>query len=93
MTSPDRKEVSGDPVVEALKAMQKAFTQLLPGIGNIACKDYANINEAPILAARAIAIAEKQAKVIDYCRRIAQDGHEPYLAAELAALDALLGRG
>jgi hypothetical protein len=47
-------------LLDALIAMQKAFDQLLPGIGKIACQDYANINEAPIFAARAIAKAKGQ---------------------------------
>jgi hypothetical protein len=51
-----------DECIAALKAMQKAFNQLLPGIGNIACQDYKNINEAPILAARAIAMLTERAK-------------------------------
>lgn len=60
-TKANAKLISAAPdLLEALKAMQKAFNQLLPGIGNIACQDYANINEAPILAARAISKATGQ---------------------------------
>lgn len=39
---------------EALKEMVKAYNQLLPGISKIAVQDYANINEAPILAKQAL---------------------------------------
>lgn len=39
---------------EALKEMVKAYNQLLPGIAKIAVQDYANINEAPILAQQAL---------------------------------------
>lgn len=47
-----------EELLTALEAMQKAFAQVLPGIGYIACQDYAIVNEAPILAARAIAKAK-----------------------------------
>ena len=45
-------------LLEACTELFKAFEQLLPGIGKIVCRDYANINEAPILARAAIAKAE-----------------------------------
>jgi hypothetical protein len=45
-------------MLAALKAMQKAFQQVIPGIAHIACQDYAIVNDAPILATKAIAKAE-----------------------------------
>ena len=46
-------------MLAALKAMQKAYEQLIPNLAHGTCQDYAIVNEAPILAARAIAKAEK----------------------------------
>ena len=37
-------------IVQVVKALLKAYNQLLPGIGMMACQDYANINDAPIKA-------------------------------------------
>ena len=42
-------------LVNALKGMLKAYEQLMPGLAHIAVQDYANINEAPIMARKAIA--------------------------------------
>lgn len=48
---------SSREMAEALKAMLKAYEQLMPGLKNIAVQDYANLNEAPILARAALAKA------------------------------------
>ena len=48
-----------DELVKALKAMTKAYNELIPGIGHIACQDYAIVNEAPILAAAVLDKCEK----------------------------------
>lgn len=47
-------------LLDALEAMQRAFEQLAPGLAHIACQDYAIVNEAPILAAKAVAKATRQ---------------------------------
>lgn len=44
-------------MAEALKALLKAYNQLMPGLKNIAVEDYANINDAPRLARAALAKA------------------------------------
>lgn len=46
-------------LIKALEAMLKAYNQLMPGIAHIAVQDYANINEAPILAKAALTAAGK----------------------------------
>ena len=47
-------------LVRACHALLKACDQLMPGIGNIACQDYAIINEAPILGHKALKLAGKE---------------------------------
>jgi|SRR3990167_1575847 len=46
-----------DKLVKAVQALLKAHEQLMPGIGHIACSDYAVVNEAPLLAREALADA------------------------------------
>lgn len=52
------EETAAPELLEALIELRKTVDQLMPGIGKIACQDYANINEAPILADKAIAKAK-----------------------------------
>ncbi len=54
----DRRKALIDQAREALREMLKAYEQLLPGIGKIACRDYRNINEAPIKARQTLAAME-----------------------------------
>lgn len=53
---------SHDALVRAVQALLKAYEQLMPGIGHIACSDYAVVNEAPILARAALAAVEQEQK-------------------------------
>jgi hypothetical protein len=41
-------------LAEAVKQLLKAFGQLMPGLIHIAVEDYANINEAPMIARDAL---------------------------------------
>lgn len=58
--SPEEDQANGHllsaapELYHAVEALVKAYNQLLPGIGKIACQDYANINDAPIIAERAL---------------------------------------
>ena len=47
-------------IVQVVKALLKAYNQLLPGIGMMACQDYANINDAPIKAKCLLAKLEEE---------------------------------
>lgn len=56
------------PLLDAMRGMMKAYDQLIPGVANIACSDYAIINDAPIAARKAIAAVEVAQKEKP-CRR------------------------
>lgn len=57
-----RRVNSHETLVKALEAMLKAYNQLMPGLVHIAVQDYANINEAPIIAKAALTAAGKLPK-------------------------------
>ena len=50
----EKAEALNTEAHSALVGMQGVVEQLLPGIGAIACRDYRQINEAPIAAMRVI---------------------------------------
>lgn len=50
-------EIIVTDLIKSVQALLKAHEQLMPGIGHIACSDYAVVNEAPILARAALAAA------------------------------------
>jgi hypothetical protein len=70
-------------LLKAVKALLTAYEQLMPGLAHIAVKDYANINQAPILARQAIEAAEPQPKphsrsnrLVDICADAEWQGGE-----------------
>lgn len=44
-----------DELADALRLMQAALKEAMPGVAHIACQDYAILNDAPVAASKALA--------------------------------------